>query len=455
MKLSIVTTANRLGFAQGSVWDWYRDYILKGCDYEIVDASSKISGDRIVLSGTIPMRLLSPDLDIFRARGTIYQYKGKPAIVTFDLQEAYDFKSQTQDQDDGKEDPFSKDRTKTQHSNWLFWIRADTAKILRPTLGTPSVPKVLIRPNLAAYTKHLLSTQGKVVYLDIETDIQSDTLDCIGLYIEGDNNVVVVPIYNPDGKLAYDALSVMKYMAALSYVLRHNKVVIHNAMFDLLYLASHYRVTFGADIFDTMVAQKRCYPEVEKSLGHAISLWTDQPYHKDEHAANRSRESAERLFNYNAKDIWSMRLVYKAQLAHMEKDGGLTSSVNQANASVYPYLLSCLKGLRVDVSKWAGLKIAKDRRITQIRRIISLLIGDTKFNPDSPAQLVKYFHTKLSYKVVARTNTGAPSLGATALYDLALKYPNPLIQTIIYYRHLVKARSNLNFNNLIYPWQSL
>ena len=455
MKLSIVTTPNRFGFAQGSVWDWYRDYVLKGCDYEIVDGSKPhtISGDRVVLSGAVPMRLLSPDLNIFQSRGTIYQYRNKPAIVTFDLQEAYDFKSSTEDK--GKEDPFSKDRAKTQHSNWLFWIRADTAKILRPILGTPSVPKVLIRPNLTAYTKHLLGTKDKVVYLDIETDIQSDTLDCIGLYIEGDNNVVVVPIYNPNGTLAYDHLSVLKYLAALSYVLRNNRCVIHNAMFDLLYLASHYRVTFGADIFDTMVVQKRCYPEVEKSLGHAISLWTDQPYHKDEHAANRSRESAERLFHYNAKDIWSMRLVYKAQLLHISKDKGLADSAAQANASVYPYLLSCLKGLRVDVSKWAGLKIAKDRRIVQIRRIIQLLIGDAKFNPDSPAQLVKYFHDKLGYKVVAWTNTGAPSLGATALYDLALKYPNPLIQVIIYYRHLVKARSNLNFNNLIYPWQSL
>ena len=223
MKLSIVTTPNRLGFAQGSVWDWYRNYVLKGCDYEIVDGSKPhtISGDRVVLSGAVPMRLLSPDLNIFQSRGTIYQYRNKPAIVTFDLQEAYDFKSSTEDQ--GKEDPFSKDRAMTQHSNWLFWIRADTAKILRPILGTPSVPKVLIRPNLTAYTKHLLGTKDKVVYLDIETDIQSDTLDCIGLYIEGDNNVVVVPIYNPNGTLAYDHLSVLKYLAALSYVLRNNR----------------------------------------------------------------------------------------------------------------------------------------------------------------------------------------------------------------------------------------
>lgn len=459
MKLTILTAKSRLGFCEGSVWEWFKEFVINDTDYEVLDIEANnnvISGDRVLLLGQKSVdKYLGADgnnYNLFRLRGTVLWIKGKPTICTFDLQDAYDFKALD---DPEKEDTFGKDRAKTQRKNWLFWIKADTRKILRPVLKGPSLPNVIIQPDIRKYTAHLKNTSCKTVYLDIETDIQSDTLDCIGLYIEGDKSVVVTPIYRYTGQLAYDQRDILLFMAALSSMLLRNRVVIHNAMFDLLYLASHYRLPFGSDIFDTMLAHKRAFPEVEKSLGHAISYWTFQPYHKDEHAANKGKESEARLHMYNAKDVWSMREVYLAQLEEMARNSGYKASVEQANASLYPYLLASLKGLFVDISRLSGAKIEADRRIKQIERIIRALIGDTRFNPNSSQQLVKYFHTKLAYKVVERTDSGNPSLGGEALYELALKYDNPLIQCIIYYRALTKSRQMMDFNNLIYPWQSL
>ncbi len=64
-------------------------------------------------------------------------------------------------------------------------------------------------------------------------------------------------------------------LRALAVALRDNTVVIHNALFDLFVLAYRYGIPAPPNVYDTMLAHHRLFPEVEKSLGHCISLYTD------------------------------------------------------------------------------------------------------------------------------------------------------------------------------------
>lgn len=458
MHLTIITAKGENGLAQGSVWEWFAKEILKNINHTIVDiddlAKLTIPGDRILLLGEKPAKLLvDPEINLFTFRGTICQVLNRTAICTFNLDEAYNFKA-TDEELDKRDDAFSKDRGKTSRANWLFWVKADTKKLLGDIQPPDTSIKVITAPNIKLISSQLSQLSGHTIYLDIETDIETDTIDCIGFSIDNSPKVFVVPIYRWNGQLAYPAVDVYRFLAVLSSALQANRVVIHNCMFDLLWLSSHLRMPFGPQIYDTMVAHKRIYPEIEKSLGHCISLYTYQPYHKDEHTLSRSADAERKLWQYNAKDVFAMRLVHQAQERMAADIPGCRDSLNQANASLYPYLLASLKGLRVDIGRLAEAKKRSDRRITQIRRIILYLIGDPKFNPDSPVQLVKYFHDKLSYKVQARSKqTGKPSLGGKALYMLALKYPNPLIPCVLYYRELVKARGMMDFNNHQFAWE--
>lgn len=459
MHLTIITAKSENGLAQGSVWEWFAKEILKDVHYVVVDVDDltklTATGDRILLLGEKPAKLLvDPEVNLFTFRGTICTVMGKPAIATFNLDEAYNFKATDAELEQRGDDAFSKDRGKTSRSNWLFWVKADTLKLLGDIKPPDENIQVITAPPIQGITKELKKLSGHTIYLDIETDIESDTLDCVGFSIDNSPKVFVVPIYRWNGKLAYAAVDVYRFLATLSSALLRNRVVIHNCMYDLLWLSSHLRLPFGPQIYDTMVAHKRILPEIEKSLGHCISYYTFQPYHKDEHTLARSAEAERRLWQYNAKDVFAMRLVHQAQERKAAEIPGLRESIAQANASLYPYLLASLKGLRVDIERLAAAKRQLDRRIAQIRRIILYLIGDPKFNPDSPVQLVKYFHDKLSYKVQSRSKqTGKPSLGGKALYMLALKYPNPLIPCVLYYRELVKGRGMMDFNNHQFPWE--
>lgn len=459
MTLTILTTKSSHGLAQGSVWEWFGRELLKDVKWTVHDvediANIKL-GDRLLLLGEKPAKLLmGSDVNLFTDRGTIRTCLGRPAVCTFNLDEAYSFKASDEELEN-RDDAFGKDRGKTSRKNWLFWVSADTRKLLGPLVAEDTNITVYTCPDIHKLTANLRNLSGARIYLDIETDIESDTLDCIGFAVNDSPKVFVVPAYRHDGRLAYPAADFYRFLAALSSALLRNQVIIHNAAFDLLWLSSHLRLPFGRDIWDTMIAHKRIHPEIEKSLAHCISLYTNQPYHKDEHSLSRSVESERRLWQYNAKDVHAMRLVHRKQLELAAANPGLAASIRQANDSIYPYLLASLRGVRVDVGRLAAAKIAADRRIRQIKRIILALVGDAGFNPDSPQQLVKYFHTKLAYKVVSISKkTGRPSLGSKALYELALRYPNPLIQAIIHYRELTKSRGMLDFNNHQFPWEML
>lgn len=449
MKLSIVASPSRHGFAKSSAWGFYQEKVLSKIDHELIntDAPTPPTGDRVLLMGSRALSLFStPGGDIFKLRGSLLRSFGKPATCTFDVQDAYDFKPDEEEKEDN-----GKDATATRRKNWFFWIEADTLKLLRPEPPKVEVPSFVIRPNLGDHIRRLSTLRDSVIYLDIECDMDSDTLTVVGFAVN-DSPVFVVPVYQYNHKLAYDRATLLRFLATFSSALTRNRVVVHNSMFDLAYLATHYRLPFGRDIYDTMLAHKRFFSEIEKSLGHAISYWTWQPYHKDMGSQAKNFTQQETMYRYNANDVFAMRLVYLAQQRRLAADHAMAASVAQANSSVYPYLLASLKGFAIEKFKLAASQVKLQARIKLLLRIIRLLIDDPKFNPDSPKQIVKYFHDKLKYKVVERTDAGAPSLGGKAMYTLALKYPNPLIQLILYYREIQKEMVMSTFHEFEFPW---
>lgn len=456
MKLSIIASPNRHGFAEGTVWQWFRECILpKDLEVQLINVEKSVPpiGDRILLMGERALRLFhrtTPNLAT--ARGSLLNVFGKSATATFDLQDAYDFKPLEAKEQEDKLNT-GKDTQKTQRTNWLFWIEQDTKKLLRPTIPVYQPMVARLMPSISKAIEYL-NFAKHILYLDIETDVQSNTLSCVGFAVD-DGPIYVVPVYRYNHKLAYDRRYILRFFAALADALQRCTVVIHNSMFDLLYLAANNRIPFGRKIFDTMLAHKRIYSEVEKSLGHAISLWTWLPFHKDENTRLWNHESEQRHWTYNAKDVYAMREVRKAQLAYIAEHPEYAESVQQANESVYVYLLTTLTGINVSDVELAGAIMEKSERVAQLIRIIRTLTGDPRFNPASAPQLIKYFHTRLAYKPAALSDAGKPSLNEKAMYLLAIRYPNPLLQVILNYREEAKELSMMRFHDWVLPWNEV
>lgn len=368
------------------------------------------------------------------ARGTL-------AMAAFDPQDCDDFRNLKADDEDSEGDDSSdrdtKERQPTRRKNFRFWTMMATRKLIKGPTKEPS-PDIQVYPNLEKVCSLLEHTRNQNLYLDIETSRAYRALSCIGFSTdELFPTIFVVPIYSFSGTLAYGNIHL--FYKALSLALHRNQVVIHNSHFDLLVLHAFYKFPLPAAVYDTMLAQHRIYPEAEKSLAHTIATWTWQPYHKDQNTEVFSPADQRKLWNYNARDVFNLKLIKDAQ----ELQVGCQSSIRQANDSVLPYLEQSLKGMEIDQIKLAAVHrklLAQQNLFAKIARILT---GKPAFNPGSADQCAKWFHDTLGYPVVSRTETGRPALGKKQLYQLQLKGNNPLLPVILRYRKVAKEASML------------
>lgn len=459
------------------------------CDVRLVDDPSPLLPDTkcILLLGESGMHKMIPSTknnSLGEMRGSVLQYNGIPTIPSFLPQDAVDFKNlearlnplsgdYTPDGNDDENEEEDYEDTKrhgrTKRGNYAFWLAKDTAKckaILTNGGKIPAskfpLPNYRIYPPAQEVINILSTTVGQVMWFDIETDYEEQNLQCFAFSFDG-ITIYSVPILDYNYKWAYS--NVHHIMRALAIAFSNNTVVAHNgATFDFFVLAHKYKIPIGK-VYDTMIAQHRCYPDIEKSLGHCVSLWTWENFHKDEDSKGyMSQDQMMARLKYCGKDVYTMFLVYQGIEEHAAKIPGLKHSIDTAMSAIRPYLITALQGIRVDEEKLRAAAAESDALMMQYDRIIKLLIGVNSMNEiqrnvkgkvrmfaGSNPQCITYFHDMLGYPVVARSQkTQEPSLAKKAMYKLALKHYNPVIPLVLAYRTVAKEYGTYKF----IPWKT-
>jgi DNA polymerase I-like protein with 3'-5' exonuclease and polymerase domains len=265
------------------------------------------------------------------------------------------------------------------------------------------------------------SISGTTIYFDIETHPATDTVQCFS-FNTPDSPTYTYLVYDYRGNVNGNAAAVF---AAWARAQRRNTVVIHNACFDLPFLAHYHGVPFGADVEDTMLMWHRAFPEAEKSLGHVISALLNEPFHKGTATFNPHNYAQQQaLLTYNAKDVHTLRAIHRELHALAASNDGLRSSFAQVNSSIAPYLFAGLRGFELNTNKQRAHVAALRARVDQLTRVFRTLTGMADVNPNSAPQLAEWLIDGLGYKVLATTDGGAPSMDAKTIYQYLLLYPN-------------------------------
>jgi len=348
--------------------------------------------------------------------------------------------------DNDSDESSVKDMGRTARRNYRFWFIHDLRKALR-------ISREGFRPNQATYCTNLtvdgilsslrLTTQSTPFYLDIETNPATGQMICFA-WSNDEKIIYVAPILKVGGELAFPEPSIHLILRELCLAMgRASVVVAHNALFDLFILAWRYKILppKQAACYDTMVAHARIHVDTEKSLGHCTSLYTLQPYHKDEGIFNPSNYTQwQQLLTYNAKDVETTALVHQAQCALAARDRGLAASIAQGNALVRPLLLKSLRGLYINKDELCQRIDNLSKRIAFVEEKIlpPLACGATSFNPRSPKQVAELLYEKLS--LPKSTDPTVSITGKDALYRLALKFPLPILRGLLHVRTLSKER---------------
>lgn len=459
------------------------------CDIRLCDdPSDLLPGTKVVLiCGETAMHKLLPETtknSIGEMRGSPFRYKGVVAIPSFSPQDAADIcdheskhnplsPNYTPD-DDSYSAPEDDDETdakrhgRTSRSNYAFWLKKDTDKckeVIRnggaiPASEFPS-PNYKIHANSEEVIQVLTQTKNKFLYFDIETDYEEQNLQCFAFSFDG---ATVYSLAILDHNYRPASSSYHRILRALAVALRDNTVVAHNgAAFDFFVLAYKYRIPVRR-CYDTMIAQHRCFPDIEKSLGHCTSLWTWEKFHKDEdsHGYMSQQQMNDRL-RYCAKDVFTMFLIHQAIIKHAKRIPGLQASIDTAMDTIVPYLVTSLQGIKYQAEKVQAISKENDRLMMQYIRMCNILIGvegmkevaqavkgKAKAFPGSNKQCCEYFHNILGYQVEYRSpKTGEPGLGKMVLYRFALKHDNPVIKLVLLYREMQKSYGTLQF----IPWK--
>ena len=462
------------------------------CDVRVMeDTSPWLEGTKcILLLGQAAMHQWCPDTrknTLNEMRGSLLYVGEIPAIATFFPQDAADFKNYEQSHNElSKEysggDELSEDSedegdvkafSPTKRSNYFFWIKADVSKIKRllskdkdPTRVEhlcENVPTYLLYPMAEDVVNVLTSNKGRFFYFDMETDYEEQNLLCFAFSFDG-HNIYSVPILDNNYRPAYS--NYHRILRALAIAIRDNTIVAHNgACFDFFVLASKYHIPVYK-CYDTMLAQHRCFPCVEKSLGHCTSLWTWERFHKDTDSQGYiTREHMTQKLRYCAKDVYTMFLIKEAIDKYAKTIPGLEASIKLANDSIVPYLLMSLQGIAYDDKAKDKITNENDKLMMQYIRMMGLLVGEVGVSEmktyiksfkgaftGGNKQACAYFHDMLEYSVLFRSpDTGLPSLGKNIMYRLAMKHPdNAVIPLILHYRKVQKETSSLKF----IPWKN-
>ena len=466
------------------------EFNLLQCDVRLMeDASPFLDGTKcILLLGEAAMHHFCPstkDNTLNEMRGSPLYVNNIPAIATFFAQDAVDragheqrlntyskdYVADDEDDDDEQEDNV-KSYSPTKRRNYAFFVQRDVKKVKHLLTNkltkwpVEPAPDYRIYPDADEVIHILTNTKGQFLDFDMETDYAGTNLLCFAFTFDN-KTIYSVPVLDNNWLFAY--ANIGKILRALAIAIRDNTLVAHNGhSFDFFVLAHKYSIMINK-AYDTMLAMHRCFPDIEKSLGHGTSIWTYQTFHKDtdSEAYYTNQQMMQKLL-YCAKDVFTMSLIRRAVTVYAKTIPGLEDSIALANASVRPYLTTTMQGIRYIPEQLRETMTYNDRLMTQYLRIINILLGEGTIAhlrsrskngkvaafPSSNPQCIEYFHNMLGYSVVARTKENAqgernPSLGKLAMFKLALKYENPVIRFTLLFRTLKKESGSLKF----IPWR--
>ena len=112
---------------------------------------------------------------------------------------------------------------------------------------------------------------------DVET--ANNQITCVGFAAKPDFALVIpfVDLTRPGGNYWSTPHEELLAWLFVQEILQTGTAVFHNGTYDLSYLLYRHKIQIKAELADTMVLHHAVEPEIQKSLSHLGSIFTDEP----------------------------------------------------------------------------------------------------------------------------------------------------------------------------------
>jgi uracil-DNA glycosylase family 4 len=362
----------------------------------------KCSANVIVAIGAVPLYALCGERSIIKRRGSMYEstlLPGRKVIAMIHPAAAL------------------------RQYLYQYYILYDLLKVKRES-EFPDINfdenNIVIKPSFIDSINYIeLCNSKDLIAFDIE--VSNHEVSCIS-FAYSDKDVISIPFIER-GQDYFPPDQEAEVWKAITNLLENNNVtkLAQNASFDTTFLFRKYGIR-TRPIEDTMVAQAIITPDFPKGLDFITSIYTDEPYYKDEgkFRIKTGGGSDERFWIYNAKDSLVLMKAFPKMFKELMSLGNVEIYRHQTSI-IEPLVFMGERGIRVD---YKGLKEASKvtgQAIDGMTIELEALTEGSITNPNSVKQVKEYFYEEKKEKPYVSRTTHKPTVNEDALKRLARK----------------------------------
>lgn len=293
------------------------------------------------------------------------------------------------------------------------------------------------RSDLDLIWEDLSSKHTEVISFDIETT-QRRYIECIG-FSKNPKLGYVIPFTKRNRSNYWENPADEAYAwRTVRAILNQQRVkyLAKNGLFDCWHLWRHGIYVPMAGGFDVEYMHRVRAPDLPHDLGFLVSIYTREPYYKDESGSWKTQERAvtdDQFFIYNAKDAACTLEVFWELYSDMKDLGMMEYYEKEVHPQWYPVMDMRIRGMHIDVEALRKVRTKLADNMARVRDSITEKLGWLP-NTQSSLDMTKlYSQLGISYK---KTSKGAAKRDKEAIFDYASKYPN--------HRELLYSIADLN-----------
>lgn len=294
--------------------------------------------------------------------------------------------------------------------NYKYFIAYDLHKIAKeakfPEIHLPK-RELLIEPMFEEAMNYLASIE-KECAVDIE--VVNYELSCIS-FAKSPLDCMSIPFAQSSGAPFFNPSQEAILMKKIAQILEDPDVnkIFQNAMFDCSFLFEKYGI-ITRNINDTLIGAGLLYPDFPKDLGFLCSIYTNEPYYKDEGKPGIHGEGSDKKFwTYNAKDsAVTFEIIESLKVKLFEK--GLVDTYAQVIRCIPPLIYMQARGILLNYGKLQTAIEETNEQITEkyeeLDRVMDRKVPRTFAT--SSKQKKEYFYGELgihAYKTVDKKVT--------------------------------------------------
>lgn len=311
------------------------------------------------------------------------------------------------------------DRQGYEGGNYLYriYIAADLRKIkIESKSSEVNLPKrdLIVFPSYNSIMEFLTSVQSDhTLEPAIDIEVVNDEIYCISI-APSPLTSMSIPFIR-DGRHYLSPDEELRVWREIGQLFSRQQVIGQNIVFDLSMIFRKYGIA-PHKVDDTMIAMGILFPDLPKGLDFITSIYTNEPYYKDEGKKWFRIGGSEQDFGaYNAKDSAVVKEIMPKLLKELDR---------QLNRETYEYqkmlVEPCIymqsRGFRMDTDGLDKAVVDTNERLKQLEEELNTLCGRT-INPRSPDQVMDYFYREKGIKPYLKE--GKPTSDINALIRLA------------------------------------